>query len=376
MAVDYLLNAGTAMDIFSLRAALVDDYKSFTGSFVQPRDQKISEFLEARLAKADQWPDPWLSLNPSFATGGTPSELIDAGLLHPGCDRIFRVKEYPDDPGREEIVFHRHQRDAIEAARTGGSYVLTTGTGSGKSLGYIVPIVDRILRERVTSKPGVKAIVVYPMNALANSQVEELRKFLHYGFSLSERPVTLARYTGQEKPDERQRILAEPPDILLTNYVMLDLVLTRPDERQHLVSAARGLRFLVLDELHAYRGRQGADVAMLARRVRDACESPDVQVVGTSATIASGGSARLRRHLVAEIATRFSVAASSSATLAQSAPGRRAGSKPARASRNTRAACSTRSDTSPPRVRRTNRLTGGGPSRRALERHHHPRGRV
>jgi ATP-dependent helicase YprA (DUF1998 family) len=234
------------MDIFSLRTQLVEDYRSFSGSFVQPRDERISTFLEERLDSADQWPDPWLSLNPSFATGGTPAELIAAGLLEPGCEQIFRVKEHADDPGRDPITFHRHQRDAIETARTGASYVLTTGTGSGKSLAYIVPIVDRVIRERTTSGPGVKTIVVYPMNALANSQVEELRKFLHHGFAPHERSVTFERYTGQESPDDRRRILADPPDILLTNYVMLDLVLTRPDERQHLMSAARGLSFLGL----------------------------------------------------------------------------------------------------------------------------------
>lgn len=293
------------MDIFSLREALVEDYKSFTSSFVQPRDERIGRFLNERLENADQWPEPWLSLNPSFATAGSPRDLVAAGLLDPGCERIFRVKDHPEDVGRDPIIFHRHQRDAIEVARTGGSYVLTTGTGSGKSLAYIVPIVDRILRERATARPGVKAIVVYPANALANSQVEELRKFLHHGFSPSERPVTFSRYTGQEKPDERRRILADPPDILLTNYVMLDLVLTRPDERSHLMSAARGLHFLVLDELHTYRGRQGADVAMLVRRVRDACESPGVQVVGTSATMASGGTSADRRRVVADVATRL-----------------------------------------------------------------------
>ena len=120
-----------------------------------------------------------------------------------------------------------------------------------------------------------------------------------------ERLVTFERYTGQEKPDERRKILADPPDILLTNYVMLDLVLTRPDERQHLITAAKGLRFLVLDELHTYRGRQGADVAMLVRRVRDVCESPDLQMVGTSATMASAGTNTERRAAVAEVASRL-----------------------------------------------------------------------
>ncbi|MGH9226164.1 MAG: helicase-related protein, partial [Acidimicrobiales bacterium] len=117
---------------------------------------------------------------------------------------------------------------------------------------------------------------------------------------------TFDRYTGQECPDERRRILAEPPDILLTNYVMLDLVLTRPDERRHLIEAARGLHFLVLDEFHTYRGRQGADVAMLVRRVRESCEAPALQVVGTSATVASqAGTPAGQRTEVAAVATRL-----------------------------------------------------------------------
>ncbi len=295
------------MDVFAIRDELIEDYRSFTGSFVAPRDPHIQKFLEKELAGGAQWPDPWLSLNPNFAPGGTVSELVEAGLLHEECGRIFRIKEGPDDPGARGIAFHRHQRDAIEAARSGESYVLTTGTGSGKSLGYIVPIVDRILRdnERDGRTKSVKAIVVYPMNALANSQVGELEKFLRFGYPHDGEPVTFARYTGQENPDQRRHILANPPDILLTNYVMLDLVLTRPDERQHLIAAARGLRFLVLDELHTYRGRQGADVALLVRRVREACEAPLLQIVGTSATMSSQGSPQEQRAVVAQVSSRL-----------------------------------------------------------------------
>jgi len=138
------------------------------------------------------------------------------------------------------LTFHRHQRDAIEAAASGGSYVLTTGTGSGKSLAYIVPIVDRVLRAR-EEDPGrkVRAIVVYPMNALANSQVNELSKFLRDGYGEGREPVTFARYTGQESQDDRKAIMSQPPDILLTNYVMLELMLTRPEERRGLIGRRR-----------------------------------------------------------------------------------------------------------------------------------------
>lgn len=207
------------MDVFEVREQLVRDYRSFTAAFVEPRDQRIGEFLAQQLAEGAQWPDPWLSLNPDFSPGGTVTELVDAELLHPECERIFRMKDHPKDPGRRAIAFHRHQREAVEAAASRKAYVLTTGTGSGKSLGYIVPIVDRVLRERGTSgaSPGVKAIIVYPMNALANSQVFELEKFLGFGYGEGEKPVTFARYTGQESQDERRGILADPPDILLTN---------------------------------------------------------------------------------------------------------------------------------------------------------------
>lgn len=291
------------MDVFDVRERLIDDYRSFTTAFVDVHDPRIKQYVEDQLAKGDQWPEPWLSLNPTFETGGSVRDLVDEGLLHAECDRIFRVKENIADTGARAITFHKHQRDAIEVAGSGKSYVLTTGTGSGKSLAYIVPIVNRVLSQPRT--PGVKAIVVYPMNALANSQRGELEKFLTFGYGAGQEPVTFARYTGQEKDEERSRILRNPPDILLTNYVMLELVLTRPEERQRLVEAAKGLQFLVLDELHTYRGRQGADVALLVRRVRDACQAPDLQCVGTSATMASGGTVVEQRVKVAEVASRL-----------------------------------------------------------------------
>ena len=115
-----------------------------------------------------------------------------------------------------------------------------------------------------------------------------------------------ARYAGQEDDDARQRILSNPPDILLTNYVMLELVLTRPEERRSLIRAAEGLSFLVLDELHTYRGRQGADVAMLVRRVREACAAHDtLQCIGTSATMASGETQAEQRAEVGRVASQI-----------------------------------------------------------------------
>jgi hypothetical protein len=139
------------------------------------------------------------------------------------------------------------------------------------------------------------------MNALANSQDEELRKFLEKGYEQGRSPVRFARYTGQERGDARDALRREPPDILLTNYMMLELLLTRGEDRE-LVRAAQKLRFLVFDELHTYRGRQGADVALLIRRCRQAFNGRDTICIGTSATMASGGSWQQQREEVARVA--------------------------------------------------------------------------
>jgi ATP-dependent helicase YprA (DUF1998 family) len=293
------------VDIFQIHSQLIDDYRSFTTAGVDIRDQRIRDEIERSLDEGRQWPEPWVSLNPMFASGGSIDELVGDGLLAEGCSFIFRDKKTVDDHGSGPITLHKHQRDAVEAAGSGKSYVLTTGTGSGKSLAYIVPIVDHVLRMGADRPKGVKAIIVYPMNALANSQLEELRKFLVHGFGEGNEPVTFGRYTGQESDEQREQILASPPDILLTNYVMLELLLTRPNERKALIGAAHTLKFLVLDELHTYRGRQGADVAMLVRRVRDACGSSDLQCIGTSATMASGGSIAEQKATVAGVATQI-----------------------------------------------------------------------
>lgn len=296
------------MDVFQVHQQLLADYEAFTAGFTKIHDPRILEHVHRRVANGDQWPDAYLSLNPNFASGGSISELVKQGLLHPECERIFRVnKEEPPAAPGQIIDLHQHQREAIEIARGGSSYVLTTGTGSGKSLSYIVPIVDAVLRQRASDgyQPGVKAIIVYPMNALANSQLHELEKFLKNGYPEGAEPVTFRRYTGQDREADRADILNNPPDILLTNYVMLELVLTRPEERDRLITAAHGLQFLVLDELHTYRGRQGADVALLVRRLRDACAAEQMQCVGTSATMTSEGNDADRRRKVADVATRL-----------------------------------------------------------------------
>jgi superfamily II DNA/RNA helicase len=288
----------SGFNVFEVRDRLISDFSDYISGFISIRDPRIRDKVESEFERGLLWPDPLIQLNPSFERGGHVTDLVDQGLLHPECARVFSRKETQEDTGTP-LRLYRHQVDAIQAATTGGNYVLTTGTGSGKSLAYIIPIVDHVLKNG--SGKGIQAIVVYPMNALANSQDEELRKFLCFGYPGGIGPVSFRRYTGQERRDEREEIQSNPPDILLTNYVMLDLLLTRRTERR-LVDAAKGLRFLVLDELHTYRGRQGADVAMLVRRVRETTGGPQMQCVGTSATMASEGDYDQQRARVAEVA--------------------------------------------------------------------------
>lgn len=301
--------SGTAMDVFGVHRALIKDYRSFTEGGTVIRDDRIAAYVEKDLDDKAQWPDPWLSLNPFFQSGGTVAELVGETVLHPEAARIFQAgkTEGGTTPDGRPLTLHRHQREAIDAAAHGASYVLTTGTGSGKSLSYIVPIVNQVLHEREAEGPNrkkrVRAVIVYPMNALANSQLKELEKYLRDGYGEGREPVTFARYTGQEDDEKRRQIRDNPPDILLTNYVMLELMLTRPADRASLIKMATGLQFLVFDELHTYRGRQGADVALLIRRVREACQAPDVQCIGTSATMSTEGTLEDQKKVVAGVAS-------------------------------------------------------------------------
>jgi ATP-dependent helicase YprA (DUF1998 family)/very-short-patch-repair endonuclease len=297
------------LDVFALRDQLVKDYRHYAESFLTIKDDRIREHVARELDQGLLWPDPALQLNPAFESGGLIDGLVADGVLHQECSKIFQVGKQPGYASvGAPLRLYKHQADAIKAAAAGGNYVLTTGTGSGKSLSYIVPIVDHVLRAREAddgrAQRRIRAIVVYPMNALANSQEEELRKFLQFGYPDGKGPVTFRRYTGQESDEQREEIRQRPPDILLTNYVMLEYILTRPHDGA-VVTAAQDLSFLVLDELHTYRGRQGSDVALLVRRVREATNATNLRCVGTSATLAGPGTFAEQRAEVARVATRL-----------------------------------------------------------------------
>ena len=228
-------------------------------------------------------------------------ELVASDDLDEATGRIFRF-------GTAPLRLYRHQSEAIAKARAGQSFVVTTGTGSGKSLCFFVPIVDAIVQERKTGRRrGTSAIIIYPMNALANSQIKEIQKFISQsGLPNQLRPV-VRRYTGQESQEERQQIADNPPDILLTNFMMAELLLTRQEGLDSkIIENASDLNFIVLDELHTYRGRQGADVAILVRRLRNRCAPRKPLIcIGTSATMASGGPNGSRLQAVADFASRL-----------------------------------------------------------------------
>lgn len=284
------------MDVFSLRERLIGDYSAFARSFTHIRADDIRSQVDGAFDSGRYWPDPLIQINPRFKRGRSTKEHADLGELHSQCADIFQAGGVP-------LQLHRHQSEAIDLARSGRSYVVTTGTGSGKSLCFFIPIIDAILREKATDpKPRTRAIVVYPMNALANSQLEELQKFLPG----TNPAITFDRYTGQEREEVRERIRNNPPDILLTNFMMLELLLTRQDPLDRdVIDHCANLRFLVLDELHTYRGRQGADVALLVRRVRQRLQAHTLQCVGTSATMASEGSQEKKNGVVAAVAARL-----------------------------------------------------------------------
>lgn len=290
------------MDVFEFRDKLVGDYRDFTRSFIQPKADDICKFLDTEYDGGRYWPSPLIQINPSYVTEGNVELLASQGILSSVTADIFRFGKSDTSTGVPATLY-KHQRQAIDCCQRHEPYVLTTGTGSGKSLSYFIPMVDAIIKNKeADSTPRIQAIVIYPMNALANSQREELEKFLS-DFPNDKRPVTYARYTGQESQEERERIMQNPPDIILTNYMMLELLMTRQNERDKaVIRHSKGLQFLVLDELHTYRGRQGADVAMLVRRVRERMNL-DLICIGTSATMATEGTRQERQAKVAEVAT-------------------------------------------------------------------------
>lgn len=291
------------MSIFDLHSVVLSDYRDFVRSFFTIDDERAREFVDRELVdEARLWPDFLLQVSPSYARAATVDELVARNHLHEDTAHIFRA------PNAQPFHLYQHQLEALEVARQNLSYVVTSGTGSGKSLTYFVPIVDDLLQRPATGD-RVAALVIYPMNALVNSQLQSLENLKDSYQRRHGRPfpVTFAKYTGDTNETSRAELRQHPPQILLTNYVMAEMMLVRPEDQRFLDRVGGGLRFLVFDELHTYRGRQGADVAMLIRRLKERCAAPGLVHVGTSATMVAdrNASPAQRRATVAEFAARL-----------------------------------------------------------------------
>ena len=279
------------MNVFDTHESIIADYASYIRSFINIADPAISKKVDSALSEGKLWPDPLLQFNPAYEQAGSVKDIAQTGLLHHAMPDIFKG-----------YSLYRHQLEAIRLGVAGKDFVVTSGTGSGKSLTYIGSIFHRLLTEPKTE--GVSAIIVYPMNALINSQTNEFNIYKkNYEDATGQTfPITVGQYTGQEKSGPRAEMQENPPQILLTNYMMLELLLTRLQERKIRDAIYSNLRFLVFDELHTYRGRQGADVAMLIRRIRAQCKQ-EVVCIGTSATMVSVGTLEAQREEVAKVAT-------------------------------------------------------------------------
>lgn len=281
------------MNVFQTHGRVVSDYATYIQSFLRIADPAIRGKVEEELQRGKLWPEPLVQFNPSFEIFGDLKALALDGSLHPDIQDIFKGYR-----------LYRHQVEAIRLGTAGRDFIVTSGTGSGKSLTYIGTIFHHLL-----SNPGVQgvvAVVVYPMNALINSQFAEFERYkANYEEATGKPfPISFGKYTGQEKEEVRKKMQDSPPQILLTNYMMLELLLTRLRERSIRDGIYANLRFLVFDELHTYRGRQGADVALLIRRVQARCANP-ITCIGTSATMISVGTLADQQAQVAKVATKF-----------------------------------------------------------------------
>ena len=252
---------------------------------------------------------PYLDISDSYKTGKSLGELINEGEASP----LFKLLEGDIPDGDKEIQINRglylHQELALRKTNQGKNLIVTTGTGSGKTECFIIPIINHLLKEAEagTLTSGVRAILIYPMNALANDQMKRLRNLLKnypditfgvYNSSTKQNEEDgLAEYKKVYKDDNgyplipmknemisRDRMQQTPPHILVTNYAMLEYMMLRP--KDDLVFSGAKLRFLVLDEAHIYRGTTGMETSLLLKRLKARISKPDnVLHILTSATL-------------------------------------------------------------------------------------------
>ncbi|WP_448231487.1 DEAD/DEAH box helicase [Microbacterium lacticum] len=295
----------TAIDPVAVSQTVAGAYRRYLSSLVSPNDPGIARGLRAAIdteAERQLVKGPYLEATPPYVKGATAAGLIAEGVL---C-KSFATLESASFPLDRPL--YSHQEQSIRTIQAGRNCVVATGTGSGKTESFLLPIVDQLLREHEagTLGAGVRAILLYPMNALANDQLKRLRSLL------ADTPqITFGRYTGDTEntaewarkkfakqfpgqpmlPNEllsREQMRTTPPHLLLTNYAMLEYLLLRPQDMELFQSTGGSTtwRFIVLDEAHVYDGASGAEVGFLLRRLRERVAGDGkLQAIATSATV-------------------------------------------------------------------------------------------
>jgi ATP-dependent helicase YprA (DUF1998 family) len=288
--------------------AIGKSYKSYLSTTLGFQDKELQVQFIKKLDQPEKLiRGPILEATPSFKKAATMSELIDEGVLSPRL-RNLKCEGLP-----LERPLYEHQEKAIrKLVQHNRNIIVATGTGSGKTEAFIVPILNYLLKEeeKGTLCPGVRSLLLYPMNALANDQLARLRRYLENHSS-----ITFGRYTGETKETNRQAIeiyreihdgqeplknelisreqmRETPPHILITNYAMLEYLLMRPKDSELFDGEyAKYWRFIVMDEVHTYSGAKGIETAMLIRRLKDRVvrsKPGKLKCIGTSATLSKG----------------------------------------------------------------------------------------
>lgn len=244
---------------------------------------------------------PYISMTDPYEKGKTLRSLASEGLVAP--DIVSLDEFHPDRP------LYKHQETSILKANNGKNLIITTGTGSGKTESFLIPVVNELLKERAagTLGPGVRTLIIYPMNALVNDQIRRLRELL--GNMSGNNKITYGRFTGETKetfreakrkfeelegdtilPENelisREQMRITPPNILITNYAMLEYMLLRPGDNI-IFSAQNAMKwqYIVFDEAHSYTGAKGIEVSALIRRVKSMLGREDIRFILTSATL-------------------------------------------------------------------------------------------
>ncbi len=292
---------------FNVTNKIRESYVRYLKTLYPISDPELRKQFEETLSKEEKFvKGPYLEATPPYRLGKTLRELIEEGLLSP----LFAELDSEELPLDRPL--YRHQEEAIRKVIQGRNLIVATGTGSGKTEAFLIPILHHLLEEKRhgTLCPGVRVLLLYPMNALANDQLKRLRSLLRRC-----EVITFGRYTGETLqtkreaeedfrknfsgepriPNEllsREEMQASPPHILLTNYAMLEYLLLRPKDSVFFDGEfARFWKFLVLDEVHTYDGAKGIETAMLIRRLKDRIvrsERGRLQCIGTSATLGEG----------------------------------------------------------------------------------------